>query len=108
MSGITANYLAMKEYLPKYKSGDDPTIVNTLCVTSLLPLKSLAVYSSTKAGMMAVHKSLSNKHYYTTHGCKFLAICPGLIRTPMLKKMGMKGVDLDLFDEELCETPIQQ
>ncbi|GJQ72773.1 hypothetical protein Trydic_g1424 [Trypoxylus dichotomus] len=106
-ASIAANLMAMRKYLPKYRNDKEATIVNTICMSGLQPLQSLAIYSSTKSGLFGLHKALSHPHWFSIYGCRFLAICPGLTRTPMLKIMASKGVDLDLFDEECCEFPQQ-
>ncbi|KAK9731657.1 short chain dehydrogenase [Popillia japonica] len=106
-AAITSNYLALKKYLPKYRNSEEATIINTVCISSLIPFKSCAIYSTTKSGVLGLHKALSNPYWYKLYRCRFLALCPGLTQTPMLQQMGSKGIDLDLFDEECYDYPIQ-
>ncbi|XP_022919743.2 15-hydroxyprostaglandin dehydrogenase [NAD(+)]-like [Onthophagus taurus] len=107
-SVLRGSIMAMKHYLPKYKSGKEGIIINLSSVAGLQPMASLPIYSSTKHGIIGLVRSLGSDYQYEQYQCRVMGLCPGLIEEiPLFAKNQPQGIDLDLLDEEICHWPKQ-
>nr|XP_015839613.1 PREDICTED: 15-hydroxyprostaglandin dehydrogenase [NAD(+)]-like isoform X3 [Tribolium castaneum] len=82
---IEGTYLALRTYLPKYKSEAEGVIVNTASVLGLCPLQSAPIYCTSKHGVVGLGRSLGGPHIYDEYKVRIVTICPGLVDTPMTK-----------------------
>ncbi|XP_055301015.1 alcohol dehydrogenase-related 31 kDa protein-like isoform X2 [Sitodiplosis mosellana] len=65
--------------------GHGGMIVNVASVAGLDPFHRCPVYSSSKSGVVAFTRSLSDKILTSEFGIKFVLICPGSTKTELLK-----------------------
>ncbi|XP_063906748.1 15-hydroxyprostaglandin dehydrogenase [NAD(+)]-like isoform X2 [Zophobas morio] len=61
---IEGTYLAMKKYLPKYKSGDEGLIVNTASTCGFHTFQVAPIYCTTKHGLVGLGKALGGEEFY--------------------------------------------
>jgi NAD(P)-dependent dehydrogenase (short-subunit alcohol dehydrogenase family) len=66
--------------LPHLRAAGRATVVNVASMAALRPVVGMAVYSATKAGLVALSHSLA---YEWGPAIRVNAVCPGIIRTPM-------------------------
>ncbi|WP_029433072.1 SDR family NAD(P)-dependent oxidoreductase [Blastococcus sp. URHD0036] len=66
--------------LPHLQAARRATIVNVASMAALRPVVGMAVYSATKAGLLAMSHSLA---YEWGPDIRVNTVCPGIIRTPM-------------------------
>ncbi|XP_044262127.1 15-hydroxyprostaglandin dehydrogenase [NAD(+)]-like [Tribolium madens] len=100
---IEGTYLAIQEYLPKYKSGVEGVIVNTASVLGLCPLQSTPIYSTSKNGVIGLGRSLGGEKFYDEYQVRVLTICPGFVDTPMtrVKSNPSKALFPDSMSEDI-------
>jgi NAD(P)-dependent dehydrogenase (short-subunit alcohol dehydrogenase family) len=81
---LRAVYLTTRESLPLLKkAGEDggALLVNTASIAAKRPQAFLAVYSATKAGVVALTEAFQTE--LAQHGIRCTAICPAFVDTPM-------------------------
>jgi meso-butanediol dehydrogenase/(S,S)-butanediol dehydrogenase/diacetyl reductase len=76
---LTAPFLAAKLVLPGMVARRAGVILNTASVAAFVAEDRLAAYCATKAGLVALTRSLAVE--YAPHGIRANAICPGTIAT---------------------------
>ncbi|KAK9708316.1 short chain dehydrogenase [Popillia japonica] len=81
---IIGTFLAMENYLPKYKTYDDPVVVNISSLYGLDPSICSPKYTATKYAVLGLGRSLSDKTHFEPTGVKILTICPGLTETAIV------------------------
>lgn len=79
--------LALKNYLPKYKSGKEGIIVNIASIAGLDPFPINVNYGVTKCAIVHLTRSHSHTCFQEKYNVKLLAICPGITETPILCKI---------------------
>lgn len=75
--------MAIDRYLPKYKTSNDPVIVNIASIYGLDGCLFATAYTAAKHGVIGISKSLSSKEHYQETGVKIITICPGFTTTPL-------------------------
>ncbi|KAI4461465.1 15-hydroxyprostaglandin dehydrogenase [nad(+)] [Holotrichia oblita] len=83
--------LAMEEYFPKYKSGDEGVIVNISSTVGLQAVPILPFYSATKHAIIGLSTSLGTPQNYATTKTRIVTICPGPTDTPLLQDLENKA-----------------
>lgn len=78
-------YLCMKAEITAMLPVGKGAIVNTASVAGLVGAPSLTPYVATKHAVVGLTKSASAE--YAAAGIRINAVCPGLIRTPMLDRL---------------------
>lgn len=89
---LSGTFLAMYEYLPKYKSGEEGIIVNTASVAGLESYPVATTYSATKAAIINLGRNLAYKEFYNKYKVKILTFCPGAVDTYMLHTLPEKSL----------------
>ena len=67
-------------------------IVNLASIAGTLPTPGLATYGATKAGVIALTRSLNEE--LDADGVRAVAICPGFVDTPMAEWSGLAGDEM--------------
>jgi len=73
-------------------------IVNIASMAGLMGIPGMAQYSVTKFGLVGLSEALRTELH--SYGIKVTAVCPGIVRTPILQTSRIKG-----FDEEMRTPP---
>ena len=87
-------YLCMKWELPAMLRRGKGAIVNTASAAGLVGAPGLSPYAASKHAVVGLTKSASAE--YASAGVRVNAVCPGLVRTPMLERLEAK-VGADAF-----------
>ncbi|GJQ77763.1 hypothetical protein Trydic_g16028 [Trypoxylus dichotomus] len=82
---LTGTTLAMDNYLPKYKTLDQPIVVNIASVYGLDGGPCATAYSAAKHGVIGIGKCFSFNCHYKATGVKIISICPGFTDTALPK-----------------------
>nr|XP_023016990.1 15-hydroxyprostaglandin dehydrogenase [NAD(+)]-like isoform X1 [Leptinotarsa decemlineata] len=77
-------YIAVREYLPKYKSSDEALVLNTASVLGLNSMTQGPTYSATKHGVVGLGKAFGEDESCLKNKIRVITICPGLILTPLI------------------------
>lgn len=91
---LRGTFLAMEEYLPKYKSGEEGIIVNSSSIAGIEPYPPSTVYALTKAAIINLGRNISYEEFYEKYKVKILTFCPGPVDTELLKTWSMPGKSL--------------
>ena len=81
-------FLVSQAALPELRKAPTATIVNIASNAALNPHPGLAVYSATKAGLVALSQAMAKE---LGPSIRVNAVCPGIIRTPMTANMWEQG-----------------
>ncbi|KRT85394.1 dehydrogenase, partial [Oryctes borbonicus] len=82
---LTGTTLAMDSYLPKYKTLEQPTVVNIASIYGLDPSPFGTAYTAAKHGIIGIGKCFSMKCHYDAIGVKIITVCPGYTDTLLIK-----------------------
>ncbi|ADE01879.1 MULTISPECIES: SDR family NAD(P)-dependent oxidoreductase [Haloferax] len=80
---LTGVWLAMKHELPALMEGDGGAIINTSSIAGLAADGS-EPYVASKHGVVGLTKSAAVR--YAEEGVRVNAVCPGVVRTPMVER----------------------
>jgi 3-oxoacyl-[acyl-carrier protein] reductase len=87
---LSINLLApvqlVQELLPTLAAQKESHIVNVCSVVGLVPVRKLAIYQTSKFGLVGFPLALRTLGYRFNVGVT--ALCPSLVDTPMLEEMG--------------------
>ncbi|XP_063906757.1 15-hydroxyprostaglandin dehydrogenase [NAD(+)]-like [Zophobas morio] len=97
---MEGSYLAMQNYFPKYKSGEEGVIVNTASICAFRTMSVAPSYCTTKHGLIGFAKAVGDEEFYKNYKVRFLTICPGLVDTPIIKNQKV------LWSPELREKQV--
>lgn len=82
LSGVFA---CMKAQIPAMLETGGGAIVNTASALGTVALPNQAAYVASKHGVVGVTRAAAME--YSAHGIRVNALCPGVIRTPMVEEM---------------------
>jgi NAD(P)-dependent dehydrogenase (short-subunit alcohol dehydrogenase family) len=87
----------VQAFVPRMlEQGGRATIVNTASEAGLVPVARMAPYCASKFGVVGMSESLDAE--LRSRGIRVVALCPGIINTPIIREgimRGKLGVDLD-------------
>ncbi len=98
---LDGTFLGMKHALPllraaRQRRGDAGTIVNVASVTGIRGSAVFAAYAASKAGVIALTRSVARQCAAAEDGVRVNAIAPGIIDTPIFGRMeGVAGAASD-------------
>ncbi len=95
-------WLCMKYEIPRILQAGGGSIVNCSSVAGLVGFRGLAAYSASKHGMLGLTKTAALE--YSERGVRVNAICPGVIRTPMVDRVS--GNDPEIERQFVALQPI--
>jgi len=95
----------VREFLPTLAAQDEAHILNVCSVFGLVTQRKVTAYQTTKFGMVGL--SLALRAEYGRAGVGVTALCPGLVRTPLLEvaERGRPDKRLPLPPDFLMTTP---
>ena len=98
-------YLVMKHAIPAMLAGGGGSIVNTASIGALIGGPALQAYSANKAAIIAMTRSVAVT--YARQGIRANAICPGIIATQMVERLGdsFKKYGLEATPMGRCGEP---
>jgi NAD(P)-dependent dehydrogenase (short-subunit alcohol dehydrogenase family) len=80
----------MQAFVPRMLKQRDPaTIVNTASEAGLIPIARMAPYCASKFGVVGMSESLDAE--LRSRGIRVVALCPGVIDTPIVREGIMRG-----------------
>lgn len=80
----TGPYLGMRTVIPVMKAAGGGAIVNIASTNSIRGMAATAAYTSAKHGVLGLTRALALE--YAPAGIRINAVCPGAMRTPMLRE----------------------
>jgi NAD(P)-dependent dehydrogenase (short-subunit alcohol dehydrogenase family) len=98
-------YLCMKAEIAAMLRNKRGAIVNTASVAGLIGPAGLSPYVASKHAVVGLTKSASSE--FASAGIRVNAVCPGLIRTPMLDRLEA-NLGSDAFQAFVAATPIRR
>jgi 3-oxoacyl-[acyl-carrier protein] reductase len=86
---LAVNLLApiqiIHQLLPTLAAADEAHILNICSIAGLVPLRRLAVYQASKYGLVGFTLALRTDYHRANLG--ITALCPGIVRTPLLANL---------------------
>ena len=86
------------KFIAHMKSNGGGHIVNVASMAGIIGIPGMAPYTVTKFGVVGLSESLRAELH--AHNIGVTAVCPGVVRTPIIDKSVIKG-----FDEEIRNAP---
>jgi len=96
LMGAVHGFYAAYPHMQKARSG---TVVNTASFAGLVPVPGVPAYCATKSGVVALSRVLRMEA--CAYGVRVIALCPGVVDTPILENVAHGIVKGDLPVEEI-------
>jgi NAD(P)-dependent dehydrogenase (short-subunit alcohol dehydrogenase family) len=84
-------FLVTREALPHLRATKG-YVINLASIAGTIPTPGLSAYGATKAGLIALTKTLSREEVES--GVRFTALCPGFVDTPMAEWTGIPSEEM--------------
>jgi NAD(P)-dependent dehydrogenase (short-subunit alcohol dehydrogenase family) len=80
----------VQAFVPRMlEQGHPATIVNTASMAGLMPIARMAPYCASKFGVVGMSESLDAE--LRPRGIRVIAVCPGIIKTPIIREGILRG-----------------
>ena len=99
---LTGVWLCMKYEIPQMLQQGSGAIVNTASGAGLIGVKRMPAYVASKHGVVGLTKTAALE--YAKSGIRVNAVCPGVIKTPMVERV--TGGRPDILDKMIAAEPI--
>ncbi|XP_074039107.1 15-hydroxyprostaglandin dehydrogenase [NAD(+)]-like [Leptinotarsa decemlineata] len=90
---MRGTFLAIREYLPKYKSSEEGVVLNTASILGINTIPNGVSYCTAKHGVVGLGKALRENESCKRHGIRVLTICPGVVNTGLLSAIVSENVE---------------
>lgn len=88
---LTGPVLCMQQAIPQMSGRGGGSIVNNVSVAALVAEPGLDAYTAAKGGLLALTRSVAAS--FAAQGIRSNAICPGLVRTPLTRRVSSPMVE---------------
>lgn len=82
---IRSSYLALRKYLPEYKSGEEGVIINTASIAGLSSYPFIPTYGATKHAIVAFGRAVGTDPFYSKYKVRVVTMCPTITDTSMIQ-----------------------
>jgi NAD(P)-dependent dehydrogenase (short-subunit alcohol dehydrogenase family) len=96
-------WLCMKEEIQIMRKQKDGAIVNTASVAGMVAERGYPAYAAAKGGVIQLTRTVAIE--YAATGIRINAVCPGLIRTPMMTR-SLKSLRPSVMSYGATQSPI--
>ena len=97
---LTGPFLCSRAVLPIMLEGGGGVILNIASVAALVGVRNRAVYCASKAGLLGLTRSMAVD--YARRGIRVVAICPGTVDSPWIRKILSEDPDPVKRREEMA------
>ncbi|KAI4471370.1 15-hydroxyprostaglandin dehydrogenase [nad(+)] [Holotrichia oblita] len=97
--------LALHEYLPKYKSGDEAAIINLSSTAGLEGYPNIPIYSATKHAIIGLGRSWGHPRHFKETKVRVMTVCPNATETPLLNAMPGRNLG-PIYEQIFTSTPL--
>ena len=103
---LSVNLLApiqlVRELLPTLTAQAEAHIVNVSSIFGLVSMRKIAAYQTTKFGLVGFSAAIRAE--FSRYGCGVTALCPGFVRTAMIKEFVTVGGEQQRIPSWMCTS----
>ncbi|CAH2074427.1 unnamed protein product, partial [Iphiclides podalirius] len=103
ITALVTSSLKAVELMRKDEGGKGGAVINISSVAALCAVPVTPIYSATKSAVLKFTTAMGDKLYYSRTGVRFLTICFGATKTPLLSKEKMGSFDA-VVEAELSDS----
>ncbi|KAK5642093.1 hypothetical protein RI129_008260 [Pyrocoelia pectoralis] len=103
---INGTLLALENYLPQSKIGEEAVILNVSSIGAFTFFAATPTYNATKCGIISVTCCLGHPLHYERKKVKVMAVCPGVTETDLFNRKNVKPLNenCDKLGDEFQRT----